>query len=234
MKNIIPNRGIPRPLEWMAAWIGLVVLSPFLLLISIIVRCTSKGPIFFKQERVGRQGQRFILFKFRSMSPANQGPQVTVNGDSRITWIGKMLRKTKLDELPELWNVIQGDLSLVGPRPEVPRYVDLMDTRWQKTLEVRPGLTDPVTLKLRNEEELLARVKGDPEEFYLNILLPLKLKGYVEYFEYRSPWTDFIILWKSILAIICPQRTPPPDPDGLKSKIDHSPNLAAGADPNNL
>jgi lipopolysaccharide/colanic/teichoic acid biosynthesis glycosyltransferase len=215
LKRVILKRGIPRPLEFMAALIGLIVFSPVLLLISLAVKCSSPGPIFFRQKRVGQKGRLFILYKFRTMNPANQGPQVTAKGDPRITGIGNILRKTKMDELPELWNIFRGDLSLVGPRPEVPRYVDLKAPLWQKILETCPGLTDPVTLKLRNEEELLAQVEGDQEEFYLKILQPLKLKGYNDYLENRNMWTDIKVLWQSLLAVILPGRTPPPSLDEI-------------------
>ena len=215
MNGVILKRGIPRPLEFMTALLGLLILAPLFLSILIAIRCSSSGPILFRQKRVGRRGNLFTLLKFRSMVLSDQALQVTARGDSRITSIGKFIRKTKLDELPELWNIVKGDLSLVGPRPEVPRYVDLNEPLWQRTLAVRPGLTDPVTLKLRNEEELLAQVEGNPEGFYLNILQPLKLKGYIEYLENRSAWTDVEILWKSVLAVILPRRTPPPGLDKL-------------------
>jgi lipopolysaccharide/colanic/teichoic acid biosynthesis glycosyltransferase len=219
--NSLPLKGgIPRPLEFMTALLGLLILSPLFLFILIAIRCSSSGPILFKQKRVGRKGDLFTLFKFRSMYWSDQSLQVTAKGDSRITFTGKFIRKTKLDELPELWNIIKGDLSLVGPRPEVPRYVNLKEPLWQRTLEVRPGLTDPVTLKLRNEEELLAQVEGSTEGFYLNILQPLKLKGHIEYLENRSAWTDVKILWKSVLAVILPRRTPPPGLDQLDVLIE--------------
>ena len=149
---------------------------------------------------------------------------MTAKNDGRITAIGRFLRKTKLDELPELWNVVRGDMALVGPRPEVPRYVDIKDPRWQKVLKARPGITDPVTLRLRNEEELLARVEGSPEEFYLKVLQPIKLKGYIEYLENRSLWADMKILWKSALAVILPGRTPPPSLNELYRSAEQGPS----------
>jgi lipopolysaccharide/colanic/teichoic acid biosynthesis glycosyltransferase len=208
-ENIL-KRGIPRSLELIAALLGLIVLSPLLLLAMSAVRFSSKGPIFFRQKRVGQKGKPFIFYKFRSMRIENQGPQVTAKDDSRITWAGRMLRKTKLDELPELWNVVRGDLALVGPRPEVPQYVDLKNPLWRKVLESRPGITDPVTLKLRNEEELLAQAEGNPEDFYLKVLQPLKLRGYIEYLKNRSWWTDIHILRQSVVAVLLPRKAPPP------------------------
>jgi lipopolysaccharide/colanic/teichoic acid biosynthesis glycosyltransferase len=131
-----------------------------------------------------------------------------------------LLRKTKLDELPELWNVVRGDLALVGPRPEVPGYVDLDNPLWQKVLEVRPGITDPVTLKLRNEEELLAGCGTDPEKFYLSMLQPYKLLGYVDYLRKRTWRTDVCVLIKTLFAVILPFQAPPPrvvEIDALKA-----------------
>jgi lipopolysaccharide/colanic/teichoic acid biosynthesis glycosyltransferase len=124
--------------------------------------------------------------------------------------IGKFLRRTNLDELPELWNVLRGDMSLVGPRPEVPQYVDLGNPEWREVLKVRPGITDPMTLRLRNEEALLASVQGDRERFYIETLQPFKLRGYLEYLRERSWQRDVKVLWKTGLAVILPSKTPPP------------------------
>jgi lipopolysaccharide/colanic/teichoic acid biosynthesis glycosyltransferase len=145
----------------------------------------------------------------RSMAISHSGPQVTSKNDERITKVGRILRKTKLDELPELWNVVKGDMSLVGPRPEVPRYVDAADPQWSFILRARPGLTDPVTASLRNEEELLAGVGGDREFFYSKVLQPLKLKGYVDYLRARSCWGDLQVLERSAIAVLFPGRVPP-------------------------
>ena len=116
------------------------------------------------------------------------------------------MRKTKLDELPTFWNVLIGDMAMVGPRPEVPRYVKLADPVWQRILAVRPGITDPVTLQLRSEEELLLQVKGDTEEYYLTELQPQKMKGYVDYLENRNWHTDLNVLWRTLVAVVFPQR----------------------------
>jgi len=210
-------QGIPRIVEILLAVGGLVVSSPFLLLAGILILTTSPGPVLFRQKRIGRNGNPFYLIKFRSMQIENKGAQVTAKGDSRVTLVGSLLRKTKFDELPELWNVARGDLSFVGPRPEVPIYVDIENPLWQRVLKARPGITDPVTLKLRNEEEFLAQ-QADPEEFYIRALQPYKLKGYVEYLNRRNAMTDLRIIWKTLMAIFAPSRTPPPSIAEIQSQ----------------
>lgn len=197
--------GIPRPVEAVAAVAGLIIAAPVLALAALGIFFTSRGRIIFRQSRVGQGGRIFVLYKFRTMQMGQVGPQVTAGDDSRITYIGRLLRKTKMDELPELWNVLKGDMSLVGPRPEVPRYVDLNNNKWQRVLQVRPGITDPLTLRLRNEEELLAKVKGDRERFYLESLQPFKLRGYLEYLHHRSWQNDLSILWSTCIAVIFPK-----------------------------
>ena len=171
--------GIPRVGEAVAALAALLVLSPLICAAALAVAISSRGPVLFRQRRMGRSGREFLLYKLRTMrvQTAAAGPQVTARDDERVTRVGKFLRRTKLDELPELWNVFKGDMSLIGPRPEVPRYVDLSNPQWRLVLEARPGLTDPVTLRLRQEEVLLARVEGDREQFYLKTLQPFKLRG---------------------------------------------------------
>ena len=212
LKPIINHhRGIPRFIETFLGLAGLVAASPLLLLATVLIRITSAGPILFRQERIGRFGAPFTLYKFRSMHLYQDNDiQITAKGDSRVTPVGRLLRKTKLDELPELWNVVCGDLSLVGPRPEVPRYVDYGNPLWQTVLEVRPGITDPVTLRLRNEEDLLAGCGMDPERFYLKTLQRYKLLGYVEYLQQRSWRSDICVLIKTIFAIVLPSQAAPP------------------------
>lgn len=203
--------GIPRPIEAAVSLIGLVGAAPLLALSALAIAVTSPGPVIFRQERVGRKGQTFVLYKLRTMRAVHRGgPQVTAGDDARVTPVGRFLRKVKLDELPELWNVVKGDMSLVGPRPEVPRYVRLEDSMWRVVLEARPGITDPVTLRLRNEEALLAEVRGDREQFYLETLQPYKLRGYAEYLGARSWWSDVKVLWKTCVAVILPGKAPPP------------------------
>lgn len=193
---------MPRWLEILLAALGLIVAFPLLAPASLAIMLTSPGPIIFRQQRVGRNGRLFVLYKLRTMRVAQDGPQVTASGDQRVTTIGRVLRRTKVDELPELWNVVRGDMSLVGPRPEVPRYVDLNDDRWGLVLQSRPGITDPVTLVLRNEEALLADVEGDREHFYVNTLQPLKLQGYVHYLHNRSWWSDIKVLSKTLFVLV--------------------------------
>jgi lipopolysaccharide/colanic/teichoic acid biosynthesis glycosyltransferase len=202
--------GIPRAIEVVLSLLGLIVCAPLIALSAVAIAATSPGPVIFRQERMGRGGQTFVLYKLRTMRAAPVGPQVTAGDDARVTWAGKLLRRTKLDELPELWNVLKGDMSLVGPRPEVPRYVDLENPQWQLVLRVRPGITDPMTLRLRNEEALLAEITGEIEHFYIGSLQPFKLKGYVEYLRARSWWSDVRVLWQSSVAVILPGTAPPP------------------------
>ena len=203
------NKGIPRFVEASIAAISLVGLAPFILAAALAVALTSRGPVIFRQRRIGLKGHSFVLYKLRTMHDSSVGPQLTSTNDQRVTRVGKILRKTKLDELPELWNVIKGDMSLVGPRPEVPRYVDPANPQWAVVLLTRPGLTDPVTMRLRNEEELLQQVKGDREHFYLEVLQPLKLRGYVDYLQMRSWSSDVKILWHSALAVLVPGKVRP-------------------------
>jgi lipopolysaccharide/colanic/teichoic acid biosynthesis glycosyltransferase len=210
MNGELTTTGIPRWVEAPAALLGLFLASPLLLFTGVLVAATSRGPVFFRQKRVGLLGNQFTMFKFRTMREHDSGPQVTARDDDRITSVGRLLRKTKLDELPELWNVFKGDMSLVGPRPEVPRYVEFSNPLWLEVLRARPGITDPVTLELRNEEELLARVFEDRESFYSEKLLPYKLQGYRSYSQNRSFRTDIGVLWRTAIAVIAPNTSPPP------------------------
>jgi lipopolysaccharide/colanic/teichoic acid biosynthesis glycosyltransferase len=194
--------GIPRPVEAALASGGLLFCSPLLALASIGIAVTSPGPILFRQQRVGRGGSLFTLYKLRTMRFSSTGPDVTARGDPRITPLGRLLRRTKLDELPQLWNVLRGDMGLVGPRPEVPQYVNVDDPLWQRVLEVRPGITDPATLRLRDEESLLGAVDGDLERFYRQELLPSKLREYVSYLDRRSWRTDVEILLRTVAVLL--------------------------------
>jgi lipopolysaccharide/colanic/teichoic acid biosynthesis glycosyltransferase len=214
----ILRRGIPRAVEFLLASLGLLVCLPLLLIAGIAIKLTSEGPVLFRQARLGRNGKAFTLYKMRTMRKANSGAQVTASDDARVTPAGRLLRKTKVDELPELWNIIKGDMSLVGPRPEVPRYVDLNNRRWQRVLTIRPGITDPMTLRLRNEEDLLANVQGDHEAFYLTVLQPYKLNGYLAYLQERSWWNDVKILFGTLAAVIIPSRMPAPTVNEITSE----------------
>jgi lipopolysaccharide/colanic/teichoic acid biosynthesis glycosyltransferase len=200
------SKGLPRSFEVVVSLVGLVLLFPLMAISAAMIALTSPGGIMFQQKRVGRHGETFVLYKLRTMMIANAGPEVTSKNDARITQVGKFLRQTKLDELPTLWNVLKGDMALVGPRPEVPRYVKLEDSMWQAVLTVRPGITDPVTLQLRSEEELLAQVKGDTETYYVSELLPLKLKGYVAYLKERNWRTDLKVLIQTLGAVVSPSH----------------------------
>jgi lipopolysaccharide/colanic/teichoic acid biosynthesis glycosyltransferase len=195
-------KGLPRGFDFIVSLGGLILCLPLLVVSALAVALTSPGGVLFRQKRVGRRGEIFIIYKLRTMRASSTGPQVTMGKDERITRVGKFLRQTKLDELPTLWNVLRGDMALVGPRPEVPRYVKLEDPIWQAVLAARPGITDPVTLRLRNEEGLLAQVEGEMEKYYLNELQPLKLKGYVSYLEQRSWSSDLKVLWQTVAAVV--------------------------------
>ncbi len=209
--------GIPRPIEAVVALIGLLISTPFLALAAIAIKFTSRGPVIFCQKRMGLNGQTFVLYKMRTMRSANAGPQVTAGDDARITTVGRLLRKTKLDELPELWNILKGDMSMIGPRPEVPRYVDLENPMWRLVLEARPGLTDPMTLRLRNEEELMAQVAGDREKFYLETLVPFKLHGYLKYLQTRSWPSDLKVLWQTVVVVVLPNKASLPTLEEIRT-----------------
>jgi len=198
--------GLPRWVEVPIAALGLTLCLPLLVLAAAAIALSSRGGVLFRQARVGRWGRPFMLYKLRTMRKELGGALVTAKGDPRITWIGRVLRRSKLDELPELWNVVRGDMSLVGPRPEVPDLVDLHNPLWQKVLQHRPGITDPVSIRLRDEESLLTRVAGDRERFYREILQPLKLRGYVQYGEQRSWRRDIQVLLQTILALVRPAK----------------------------
>jgi lipopolysaccharide/colanic/teichoic acid biosynthesis glycosyltransferase len=204
------DRGLPRAADATLACLGLAVASPVLLIAAALVAATSPGPVLFKQQRVGLGGRPFTLLKLRTMKVAPEGNQLTASGDARITPVGRWLRRLKLDEIPQLWNVVRGDMSLVGPRPEVPRYVDPENPLWRRVLSTRPGLTDPVTLRLRDEEALLASTE-DAEVFYRERLLPWKLRGYLDYLERRSWVTDLGVLGATALAVLRLRRTALPE-----------------------
>lgn len=180
----------------------LVLISPLLLLIALLVRLSSPGPIFFRQFRLGRGGQLFQIFKFRTMlNTTGEGPMITIAGDKRITPIGKILRRFKLDELPQLLNVLRGDMSLVGPRPEVPDYRHVYQNGFEKILQVRPGITDPVSLALVDEEKFL-RQFPDPIQAYEKIVLPRKLTLSLNYLQQRRLRDDVRIILLTILAAL--------------------------------
>jgi lipopolysaccharide/colanic/teichoic acid biosynthesis glycosyltransferase len=199
--------GLPRWVEVIFASWALVLASPVIAMAAVGIAVSSGWPIFFRQKRVGQHGETFELYKLRSMAVSAGGPEITSSADSRITPLGRFLRHTKIDELPTLWNVVRGDMSLVGPRPEVPRFVQLTNPTWQKVLAVKPGITDPMTLKLRSESELLGQVGGDTEEYYATELQPVKLKGYVAYLEKRTWRSDLKVLLGTAAAVLAPAES---------------------------
>jgi lipopolysaccharide/colanic/teichoic acid biosynthesis glycosyltransferase len=207
--NRFQRKGLPRSVEFFIALAGLAVLFPVFLICAILVRKSSRGEIIFRQQRVGRGGKFFTLYKFRTMEGSGPGPLITAANDSRITAVGRILRKWKLDELPEIYNVLRGDMSFVGPRPEVPEFVDLNDTAWNTILKVRPGITDTVTLYLRNEEAVLAAAE-DKESFYRETVQPFKMQGYLDYIKIKSAKTDVKIIFQTIKVILFPHTAPPP------------------------
>lgn len=192
---------IKRLFDVVAAVGGLLVLSPLFALVALAVKLTSRGPVFFRQERVGRDFQPFRIYKFRTMvvDAPKLGGQITAGRDPRITSIGHLLRKTKLDELPQLLNVLSGEMSLVGPRPEVPKYVEMFRPQFAEVLSVRPGITDLASVKYRDENEILGKA-DDPEAAYVNQVLPDKLALATEYVRRASFWFDvrliFATFWK--------------------------------------
>lgn len=170
--------------------LGLLVLWPVLLIIAVLIRVKMPGdPVMFSQQRVGRHARLFRIYKFRTMVVDHDGSSVSVRGESRITPIGATLRRYKLDELPELWNVLKGDMSFVGPRPDVPGYADKLEGDSRRMLELRPGITGPATLKYRNEEELLASVEN-PLEYNDHVIFPDKVRINLYYLDHYSFWKD--------------------------------------------
>jgi lipopolysaccharide/colanic/teichoic acid biosynthesis glycosyltransferase len=185
---------------------GLLLLAPLMLLVALAIRLDSPGPVMFRQERVGRQGKLFRIHKFRTMtySPALAGPLITVGADARITRVGALLRRAKLDELPQLIDVLAGDMSLVGPRPEVPKYVALYPAAMrEKVLSVRPGITDPASLRFLDESTLLARA-ADPEREYVEVVIPQKLAAAVAYAEHATLATDLRVIGQTLRTLLLP------------------------------
>ena len=177
-----------------ASFFGLVFLFPVLIVVGILIRIKMPGgPIIFKQRRVGQHGQLFTMYKFRSMTVGHSGSSVSVKGESRITPLGAKLRKYKLDELPELWNVLIGDMSLVGPRPDVPGYADKLEGENRRMLLLKPGITGPASLKYRNEEEILAE-QENPQKYNDEVLFPDKVRINIEYLDNWSFWNDIKII----------------------------------------
>ncbi len=193
------NAVVKRCYDLLWAALGLVVLSPVLLLIALRIRLAGDGPVFFQQQRVGQGWRLFWLWKFRTMKvgAAGQGPCITRRGDDRVTPVGRWLRRTKLDELPQLWNVLRGDMSLVGPRPEVLQYVTRYTRAQRAVLALKPGITDLATLEFRDEEDRLAAA-SDAEAFYLEHCLPRKIELNLQYAWQASLWWDTRIILQTL------------------------------------
>ena len=198
-----------RSYDIVFAALGLLILSPLLLLIALVVKLNDGGPVFFLQERAGRYGRLFWIWKFRTMvvGAEKRGPSVTKAGDQRVTAVGRILRKTKLDELPQLWNVLRGEMSFVGPRPEVPRYVARYTPEQRQVLNLTPGVTDLATLEFRHEEELLQDVP-DTEKFYVEYCLPRKVELNLEYNRHANLWQDTRIILRSLFPFGSNRVTP--------------------------
>jgi len=194
---------VKRLFDFLASFIGLVILLPILVLISISIILTSRGGIIFAHDRVGKEGRDFKVYKFRTMQVnAEQSGQLTLgNEDPRITGIGKFLRRYKLDELPQLFNVLFGDMSLVGPRPEVRKYVEQYTEEQLKVLSVKPGITDYASIEYVDEGEILGRAE-DPEKEYREVVLPHKLELGIKYVEDSSFLTDLSIIFRTLRRII--------------------------------
>ena len=192
-----------RFFDIIASGCGLLVLSPIFLIMAIWIKWDSKGPVFYRQVRVGRHNKDFRILKFRSMRVgADKGSLVTIGGrDPRITRSGYFIRKYKLDEFPQLINVFKGEMSLVGPRPELRHYVDYWTAEQMHVLDVRPGITDPASIKFRNENELMEKAEN-PEDYYINVIMQEKIRLYLEYVENASFWYDIRLVFQTIKVII--------------------------------
>lgn len=194
---------LKRCFDITASALGLLFLLIPFLIIAIIIKATSKGPVFFRQVRVGKDGKEFRIYKFRTMvvDAEKKGMQITVGADSRITGIGKFLRKTKVDELPQLINVLNGQMSFVGPRPEVPRYVALYDDYQRNILRIKPGITELASIVYRDENDVLAKSEN-PEETYINEIMPKKIALNIEYMQKLGFWYDIKLIFMTFAAIL--------------------------------
>ena len=187
-----------RVFDFLVSLVGLFLLIPLLVSLSLLIKFTSKGTIFFIQERVGENGVFFKMIKFRSMQMIQDTDStISVKGDMRVTKVGSFLRRYKLDELPELWNVLVGDMSLVGPRPDVPGYADFLKGEDRNILKLKPGITGPASLKYANEQNILARQKN-PKEYNDNIIYPDKVRINLDYYYQSNLWIDIKIIFATI------------------------------------
>lgn len=197
------NQMVKRIFDFLLSLFGIIILSPIFIIVSIAIKLDSKGRILFLQKRVGRYGKEFNIYKFRTMvtDAEKLGKQITVGKDNRITKVGAFLRKFKIDELPQLFNVLKGDMSLVGPRPEVPKYVALYNKEQRKVLDIRPGITDMASLRYKDENDILGKV-DNPEEYYINVIMKDKLKLNLEYIEKSNIFFDIYLIFKTIIKCI--------------------------------
>ena len=198
-----PQLALKRLMDVVISGCALLVLWPLLLLIALAIKLDDPGPVFYRQVRVGRNGKEFRIFKFRTMvvDADKKGLQITVGRDSRITRVGAFLRKTKLDELAQLLNVLTGEMSFVGPRPEVPQYVDLYTPYQRQVLLVRPGITDYASIAYRNENDLLEGAQ-DPERMYIDEIMPAKIELNMKYLHEISPLADIRLIFSTVMAVI--------------------------------
>lgn len=192
-----------RLFDLLASGIGLILVGPLFLILAIWIKLDSKGPVFYRQVRVGKDNKDFRIYKFRSMRVgSDKGSLITVGGhDPRITRSGYFIRKFKLDELPQLINVFIGDMSLVGPRPEVRRYVDYWTPEQMHVLDVRPGITDPASIRYRNENELLEQAE-DPDKYYIEVIMQDKIKLYLDYVQHHTFWGDIKLIFQTFWTIV--------------------------------
>lgn len=190
-----------RAFDIVCAALGLLVLSPVLLMCALLVGLTSPGGVLFRQERMGRDGVPFTIYKFRSMRKDNAGLKISTSSDSRITPVGRVLRKTKLDELPQLWNVLKGDMSFVGPRPEVREYTDLYTPEQRQVLLVRPGITGLASIRYRNENDLLS-ASTDPNRTYIEEVMPAKLALDLEYIPRACVSYDVRLILETLVTVV--------------------------------
>ena len=195
-----------RIFDILVSFISIVLLSPILIIVAIIIKLGSKGPVLYKQLRVGLNGKPFYIYKFRTMqvNADKKGLLITGADDPRLTRVGSFLRKIKIDEIPQLFNVLKGEMSIVGPRPEVLEYVKLYTNEQKRVLTVKPGMTDPATVYFRNEEKLLAKA-NDKESFYIKEIMPVKLRLYLQYIDNMSLTYDIKLIFLEFFAIILPE-----------------------------
>lgn len=200
---------IKRSFDFIGASVGLLLVFPLLVTVAIAIKVGGRGPVFYRQERVGRNGRLFRIWKFRTMTVGADkvGPSITTSGDSRVTRVGRVLRQWKLDEIPQLLNVLVGEMSFVGPRPEVPKYVALYTAEQSRVLDLKPGITDLASVEFRDEEKLLAAAP-EPESFYREYCIPKKIELNLQYAAIATVWSDVKLMLRTIGAIARPNRQP--------------------------